>query len=341
MTDLRFICVSGFFASGSSAVVDLLKEMKGFYECGAEMRIIRDPYGIRQLENALVNEWELINSSAAITDFLWLCKICARRRLTPFSPVGLGYTDTISNDFMNIITDYVDDLAEYKYKIEYYYHKFKKPYIKYIIDRFRFGIEHYSKGRFKTANRNIPDCFFSCPSQEEFNSATKKMFRRLFEKQSKEGYTDIILDQAVSPNNTSVIHRYFDDAKMIIVDRDPRDMFIDDVTFGVVFDSDYSSADAGVRYSERQRKLRESIDYNDKDVLYIRFEDLILNYESSVKSILDFLGLDEVEHINKKKFLNPDISKKNIGIWKGYNGCKEALDTIASLLPDLCIDYKD
>ena len=77
MSNMMFINVSGFFTSGSSAVVDLLKEFDDTYECKAEVRIIKDPYGISQLEHSLVDSWELINSSAAIMDFLKLCKISA------------------------------------------------------------------------------------------------------------------------------------------------------------------------------------------------------------------------------------------------------------------------
>ena len=74
MSKTTFINVAGFFGSGSSAVVDLLKEFKGFNECDAEIRFVKDPYGISQLENALVNQWELVNSAAAIADFREMCR---------------------------------------------------------------------------------------------------------------------------------------------------------------------------------------------------------------------------------------------------------------------------
>ncbi len=333
---MRFVCVSGFFASGSSAVVDLLKEMKNFYECSAEIRIIKDPYGITQMENALVSQWELINSTAAISDFLQLCKICARVQHTPFSHAGMGYSKTVSKDFMKYAHEYVDELTAYKYKSEFYYHKFKKPYIKYATDRCRWGVEHVSKGRLKLANRNIPYCYFAAPTQEQFNSATKKFFDNIFMDQSKAGYSSIILDQAVSPNNPSVISRYFSDAKMIIVDRDPRDMFIDDLLYGVNFDKDFYSREAGLRYAMRQRALRKDIIENE-DIMYVRFEDLILDYEKKVPEIMQFLGLDSVSHINKGLYLKPEKSSKNIGIWKSkYKECKDALDAIKEKLPEYC-----
>ena len=53
-----------------------------------------------------------------------------------FSPAGLGYSKTISGNFMELINEYTDSLSEYKYKAEFYHQKFKKPYLKFIIDTY-------------------------------------------------------------------------------------------------------------------------------------------------------------------------------------------------------------
>ena len=107
-----FVNVSGFFFSGSSAMVDLLKEFEDFYESNAEIRFIKDPYGVAQLEDALINRWELINSSAAISDFLTMCEKGCRNGKGLFSPAGFNLKKTISNDFMQITHDYIDELTD-------------------------------------------------------------------------------------------------------------------------------------------------------------------------------------------------------------------------------------
>lgn len=332
-----FVGVSGFFASGSSAVVDLLKEYQGFYECDAEIRIIKDPYGISQMEDTLLNHWDLINSTAAIEDFLSLCHKCSRNGTGPFSPAGLGYKKTIASDFMEITKKYVDELTDFNYRADYYYSKFKKPYLRYVTDRWRWAIEYLTKGRLKTANRNISPRYFACPTQEQFSEATKKYFEALFRNYiENEGIQHIILDQAISPNNTQVIHRYFRSAKLIIIDRDPRDMYADDIQWGVVYDKDYTTKEAGVRYGKRQMALRSKM-IIDADVLYIHFEDLVLDYEKVVSQIEEFLHLTPEMHIMKRKYFNPDRSIKNIGIWKKHNDkCKDAFEAIESIVPHLC-----
>ena len=262
MKHLKFINVSGFFSSGSSAVVDLLPELKGFYECTAEIRIIKDPYGISQMEHALVDQWELINSSAAINDFISLCKICSRTGggKNPFARAGLNYAKTITPNFMNIVYEYINELTLFQYMSDFYYAKFKKSYLRYVTDRIRSGMEIKSKGKVRIANRNnLLPSYFVHPTREEFNAATQRFFNKLYENFA-ECYTHIILDQAVSANNPSVIHRYFTDAKLIMIDRDPRDMFIEDVVkWGENLDDDPSSAESGMRYVVRQKALREGI----------------------------------------------------------------------------------
>lgn len=337
MMNNKFVCVSGFFSSGSSAVVDLLKEFKNADECGAEIRIIKDPHGLVDLEDALVNKWELINSSAAIDEFIDLCKKCARSGgRNPFEPAGLGYTKKLNPDFMSITYDYINRLTQFEYTAEYYYYKFRKHYFKYITDRWRWAIEYLSKGKYKTANRNIKPIHFSKPTQEEFLSATKEYLDSLFvnKTQSDEGF--IILDQAISPNNPNVIDRYFDNCKLIVVSRDPRDMYIDNVLWGVSIDRDRVTREAGYRYAIQQKALR-SVRVNNDDVLYVNFEDLVQQYDSTVPVITSFLGLSEADHVNKNVYLKPERSSKNVGIWKKYyEEYKDAIDAIYEELKEYC-----
>lgn len=336
MKDITFVNVSGFYYSGSSAMVDLLKEFKGFYEANAEMRFIRDPYGIIPMEQTLVQHWDWINSSAAVSDFLTFMKLSARPKGL-FLPMGYGMEKNISPNFMKIAEDYVNELTDFTYKMDFYHYKSKKSFWKYQTDRYRWAIEHLTKGRLKTANRNIETCYFAHPTQERFNGATRKFFNRLFEGHlNNDGETYIILDQAVPVNNTQVIHRYFDKAKMIIVDRDPRDIFCDELKHDETLDKDNKTIEAARRYVVRSKAMRDGVVMDD-DIMKVRFEDLIIHYEEIIKRVLDFLGLSDEAHIEKKKFLKPEVSIKNIGIWKKYyNECKEAIDYISKELPDMC-----
>jgi hypothetical protein len=343
MKSVSYICVSGYFSSGSSAVVDLVKEFRNTHECGAEIRLIKDPHGITQLEDVLVNNWELINSAAALEEYYAFCKKCARSGgKNPFEPAGLGYSKRITPEFMQITKEYIDSLTKFEYKADYYYNKFQKNYFQYIVDRWRWAIEYLSKGKYKTANRKIKAVRFSAPTQDEFSVQTKKYFEKLFEHyvpENEKGY--VILDQAISPNNPLVIYRYLNNSKLIIVSRDPRDMYIDNILWGVGLDNDLETAEAGYRFVTQQRMLRRN-QVDDVNVFYVRFEDLVLNYDITVEKLLRFLNFSEVDHVKKKEYLVPEKSSKNVGIWKQYyRKYKDAIDVITKELSDWCVEAGD
>lgn len=70
---------------------------------------------------------------------------------------------------------------------------------------------------------------------------------------------------------------------------------------------------------------------NNKDLLLIRFEDFVLNYDKVSKEITKFIGLPLTKQIKKNAFFNPDISKNNIGIYKTYED-QNAIEYIAKNL---------
>ena len=335
-----YISVSGFSASGSSAVIDYLKEFSNIFECSAEIRFIQDPYGISQLERAITTDWNDVASSAAARDYLWLCKICNRNGggKNPFARCGLSYGKKINKNFYRYSREYILSLSDFTYKSDYYCQKFKKNYLKYVSDRIRLGIELSSKRKIKIANRKMEDSYFIHPSQERFEEETKKYMDKIFEKHFTDTVDYVLLDQAISVNNPDGINKYFNNGKLIIVDRDPRDMYIDDiVNWGAVFGK-FGSLEDAKRYVCNHKAMREKIKH-DKNVLLVRFEELVLDYDKVTEKIRNFLDLDNSKHIYPNKYFDPSISKKNIGLWKKhYEEFKDAIDYIGENLKDYCFE---
>ena len=46
------------------------------------------------------------------------------------------------------------------------------------------------------------------------------------------------------------------------------------------------------------------------------YDDFILNYDVNIDRLIDFLKEQASVHIKKKEHFNPEVSKKNIGLWK-------------------------
>lgn len=55
------------------------------------------------------------------------------------------------------------------------------------------------------------------------------------------------------------------------------------------------------------------------NVLYMTYEDLILNYEDSRNKVFDFLDIDPRMHTHQFEYFDPAVSIKRIGAWKNFS----------------------
>lgn len=336
---IKYVMWTGFTGSGSSAVGDYLKEFAKTFECGKEIRFIKDPYGLIDLEYHLVEQWEFINSIAAVHDFLNQSKIWGHYGDNPFSRPGLSYKKKINKDYYKLTKKFIDELTVYTFRRDFYHTKFKKNYFMYVTDRIRNYIERKTKGKLKISNRHIKINNFCTPTKEEFETAAKRYINSLFAIHANNGETTILLDLPISPSNTQSMHSFFDNAKMIIVERDPRDMYVEEFEWGLRYGKKLGEKEDGKEYVLKRQAMRRTMDINDKDILYIHFEDLVLKYEETTKIIREFVGFEEKDHIFPFKYFKPEQSKKNIGLWKKYyNKYKDAIDIIHEDLADICYE---
>ena len=63
---------AGLGSTGSSALVDLLKEVHGFYSMDDEFRLFVDPDGLINLRDAFVENWSVFQTDMAIRRFIKL-----------------------------------------------------------------------------------------------------------------------------------------------------------------------------------------------------------------------------------------------------------------------------
>ena len=113
--------------------------------------------------------------------------------------------------------------------------------------------------------------------------------------------------------------RYFDDPKIIIIDRDPRDVFIELIRSKRERYMPFSSnlVDKAKGFISYYRALR--VDQNEiknmNNVLFIKFEDLCLKYDQIIQLLYQFLELTKNSHIYKFSKFKPKISSNNIALY--------------------------
>lgn len=324
-----YVNVAGFAWSGSSAVVDLLKEVQGFWSPDIEFRVIKDPYGLDDLHYNLVNNWDSLNSDMAIRDFLWFMDHLNYKPGKHPLKFGLNYQEFFGSSFMSSVEKFIDDIVDFKYLSNWWFIEMKKSRSTILKDKINckfFGVDEWKEMKM----------YFSKPSEEDFNIAAKRFIDGLFvDIANKNDATHIILDQGADPKKYIIESNFFRSSKMIIVDRDPRDIYADLLLGGFLLGNELSVSHDANKYIKWHNAVRSGTDktYQMNNVIKIQFEDLILDYETSIKKIFDFLEIEDSDHIKKKEFFDPDKSKANIGIWKTALS-KEETDIIEQSLPD-------
>ncbi|MBL4932623.1 sulfotransferase family protein [Clostridium paridis] len=331
----KIITCASFGGTGSSAITDLLKEFNKTVSLGSyEFSIAHEIDGISDLEHFLVNDNHRLKVDEAIFRFKKLLKIVSKQ-----------YSEFISN-FDEISEKYLDGLIEISW--EGYWHRHMNRYssmsrfllfslpakvqrniYKYFLKK--SGYEYIPYYKRSTMYYSNPDNFYEL-TKEYFND----ILNNLKDESSKKAEY-IVMDQLVPPTNTDRYLNYFEDIKIICVDRDPRDLYTLNKKYWK--EGWIPSEDVNV-FIQWFKSLRKNVESNDSDfVLRIKFEDLIYNYDEAINTIYKFTSLNSEEHKDKFKYFNPEISIKNTQVWKKHSDLENDIKLIEDQLMEFCYKF--
>lgn len=305
----KIIVPTGYMGSGSSAITDLISEFK---DCQNEHKsyeyvLLHCPNGLFDLEDKLLLGNNALRSDEAIRSFeLQMNKLYDKK----FWWVG-NYKKIISPKFKYITQEYINKIQQFNYCGYWYMHEEVnfKMFIKLLL---RKPFKLILKNKMKKVLKYNDGMRITFIKDKEFYKYSQEYIYKIVEEISK-GKNNVILDQFLLPFNLYRIDNYFDDKlKVIVVERDPRDLFIinkyiwQEKALCVPIPLEVNE------FCKFYKKMRESeIPSKSNKILRIHFEDLIYNYEQELDKITKFVGFTKENHINKKKRFNPEISKKN------------------------------
>jgi hypothetical protein len=66
---------------------------------------------------------------------------------------------------------------------------------------------------------------------------------------------------------------------------------------------------------------------------------MIFDYDNTIKTIMEFLGLTEETHINPKKYFNPKRSIKGSQVYKKIKGHEQEIAYIEKALSEYLFDF--
>lgn len=334
---MRIISCASYYGTGSSAITNLLEEYKGCMSLtDYEFRFVQDPDGISDLEFHLVENHHRHNSGHALKKYKRLVEQLGNPHLKK-------YEYFFNNQWKKISETYINNLTEFTYKG--YWHQD-------VLDRGKaFYIWKRCCNKFmqKIVWRNYPEramnempnemTYCSSPTEEEFLSYTKTYIEQLFEAANSENKENIMVDQIVPPSNLKRYLRYFNDIKVFVVDRDPRDVYLSEkyIYGGRVVPTE--SVELFCKWYRYTRKHRDVELYDESRVMFVRFEDLIYHYKTEVKRIETWLGFSEQDHVAPCTHLKPEISMRNTRLWNQFDGVEEDMRYIEKMLPQYLYDY--
>lgn len=305
------VSVQGFGFSGSGAVVDLLREYPSCQVLGGV-----DDDSVDQTIGHKFDEFDFLRHSGGFYDI----------------EKHLGHNNIFIND--GVINRFV--------KLVYYsslYRNFPDCHnaFYYFLDSItdiemtNLNARYFNANIFRHDNKSSI-FFLKDLSVKDYRGICNRCLNLIFNSLYEEGKDILVADQMCCDFEFDIERdmQYIDNLKSIIIYRDPRDIY----SYAVSHNVEWIAHDNVSLFINWYKHLLKKFDKSISNALIVRFEDLILNYDKTIPLIESYLLLDN----HKYKFMNldPNLSKKNIGIWKESSLPKDDFDSIKKELGFLC-----
>lgn len=326
------IGVTGYGASGASACIDLLKEFEGiqsFYS-SFEFQLLQQPDGLCDLKYFITKSGRRLDNSCALGRF--------NRNIK--TPRSYSINKATQGKYIPLTKEYLNKLSSFSWKGRSAYEPkdFRPFYDVMALYKVRRGINKLLRYINPALSIPIPhDQFFSTVGEDEFDQITKQYLKKVLTATGFDLQKPIILEQLFNSVHPTDGMEFFDDAKTIIVDRDPRDVFIQsNVTIKSIcgFMPNTGNVEDFVRYYRALHSTRT----NDPRVLYVQYEDLIYRYEESCRVIAEFTGLN---HIRKGMEFKPQHSINNTQQYLQFPELSKEIKYIERELSDYLYSFEE
>ena len=331
---MKIITCAGYYRTGSSAVTDFYSEFLGCVSFGKyEFRFLQDPDGVSALETNIVEHPHRHNTSHAIKRFLKYSKF------ENGNFISRRYRKYFHDDYWKYTLQYVDELTKVKCDALWRYDKIERGGLYYFIDSMVAMIsEKLNHGKkFSLLKLTHEKGYYTDISKEEFYRITKRYTWNLFKSWS-EKCDYLIVDQLAAPSDPERYLNYVDDMNIVVVDRDPRDLFIleSEAKWGII---PYKNVEEFCEWYRVTRAHRKHEIYKSGNVMFLKFEDMVYKYDQTAKALMDFVGLDGEKQVDLKKKFDPEKSKKGTNLINAYPQYFDQVSYIEEHLKEYLYDF--
>lgn len=338
MAKHHYITCTGFGGTGSSVISDLMKEFENVKSCGDsyELSLAFQIDGISDLQHYIVDDFERNKVAEAIYRF---------RKMT--GELSKEYK-TVFPNFEDLISKYLQSLVDVDFMGANVFHPLRyNKFIRFFYYDLPLRVQNKilkllprkdSYERTPLLKKYLP--IEISMGGNRFFTATKELYADILDSFDKENkYEYLCFDQLVPAYNFCRYEKYFSNIKIILVDRDPRDLYLLNELFWHEAWIPSADIECFIKWYLILRKNKEQDLKSSDSVLFLQFEDAVYKYSETIPKILDFIGLSEEQHISKKQFFNPEKSKNNTRLWLKFNVRKNEISKIEHELSQYCYPY--
>ena len=312
------LTTTGFYGTGSSAITDLIREYDNVCcQDDYEVRFLYDPDCISDLEYNVIDNPNRHNTGHAIKRF--------RKQMKMLDHVWCfnRYNKYFNGVFMPAIEKFCNEITIASYPAAWHYDVYERGNAFYVLSRIYSNINYKLHkligipldGRALVPKKELS--YISILNRESFLKSVRELTETVIHSKNKDNKEFVLLDQLVPPSNIKRYSRYVDNLKVIVMDRDPRDIYLleKELWRGTI-----APTESVEMFCEWYKWTRDLYYKDEKcsNCLNLRFEDLIYQYEDTLKQVETFFCINSENHKNKKRFFNPSISIKNTQLWKVY-----------------------
>lgn len=323
----------GFGSTGSSVVTDYLKEYDDVtVKDDLEFTYLADLDGLLYLERAVMHPYSRTSDSIyAIKRF----EEYVERKKSSYHKHGLSSEvfEASAKKFIDAITMtkwyWLDGReGKYHYRSRFFFHTF-------MLDKI------ISKRELKTGHRAecwpLTEVSLSV-RPDNFYDAARRHVDELLLAMGLDQNKIIAMDQPFSGNNPQACFPFYKDPYAVVVDRDPRDLYVFGKTklMGKMRFFPIETVEDFITYF---RCMREDQPYMQPHprILRLRFEDMVYEYDQTTAMLRIFLNLPE--NPRPKTVFDPTLSMANTQIFKRYTQFADDVKKIEEVLSEYCFDF--
>ena len=303
---IRTILVNGTFRSGSGVVNDYLSSREDFSNPlgDNEFRIVSDPMGLQYLYNICYNNPGLLSSAYGFDQYIrYISNLQKYTSYLAPNIKGKLYNKkliTITNKFIKNIT-----------KLNYY----AMPHYSKVNLTFSDEIKYKIALKLKKENKDTKFTNIIIPKDKKiFTKEAKNYLEKIIKEATihKIKTQNIVLNNAIDVFNLIEASKFFKNPKIIIVQRDPRDIF-SSMKMGKAGAAPYYDVNIFIDWYKHffcGKNFKKIL--SNKKILKIDFENFVTNFDKENERLCKFLGVTKKFKLQNESSFNLKVSKKNI-----------------------------